>query len=194
MISDLPAPLTGDPLSILAETLKEQGRHLSEFWTNMFAAWHVYPDDAFAYSEARRWLLFARNLSSLGSSIFFDRTPRPISSWRARLPLSTRLRKQRDTVEGVSDTLLNKMVDELTFVGDLSSMERQNEHLAAYKERGFNRCCTSPISRRRNLIAPDSGICTTGPRIGATPMIKRGYMSTPQGGSCTCESQGQART
>ena len=137
MVSDLPEELCRKPMGLLNDALVGAGRDPSAYWTSVFSAWHVYEEQQAAYREARQWLLLRGIFRPWLLETFLD--PEDVQRvLQSKDAFFDAFQRQQDQVDGVPEALLNKLVDRLTYVGDLGSMNAHIEHLNRYQALGFS--------------------------------------------------------
>ena len=121
MMSDMPAALAADAVKQLDDGLACTRKSRPRFHTNMFAAWHVYPDEAAARAEARRWLVLRGIFRPWVLETFLDDAG-VAQVMRNADAFWSAFRSGRDQVVGVDDAVLDALVDNLTFVGSTSDI------------------------------------------------------------------------
>lgn len=136
MMSDVPPGPAAVALGFLDAGLERAGRRRAEFWTSVFTAWHVYPDEAEARREARRWLLLrgifrpwllAEFLAPADIDLVMDSQP----------AFARAFATGSHTVEGVPDRVLDALVDNVTLCGSPRSLDRIIEKLRGLAAAGF---------------------------------------------------------
>jgi len=136
MMSDMPAGLAGGALETLDAALAKNGRTRAEFQTNAFAAWHVYESSDQAYAEARQWLVLRGIFRPWVLREFLDEADVD-TVMASRSAFWDAFRSGSDSVEGVPRTVLDAMVDNLTFTGSITSLEKKIEKLKSYESAGL---------------------------------------------------------
>ena len=137
MMSDMPVHLAAKAIATLDQSLKKQGRRRPEFQTNAFAAWHVYADREQAMQEARQWLVLRGIFRPWVLGEFLDEKEVELvmssgaAFWNA-------FRSQSPLVEGVPDSVLDRMVENLTFVGGITEIEKKVDKLREFEAAGLN--------------------------------------------------------
>jgi alkanesulfonate monooxygenase SsuD/methylene tetrahydromethanopterin reductase-like flavin-dependent oxidoreductase (luciferase family) len=137
MMSDMPVLLAAQAISTLDESLEKYGRRRPQFQTNAFAAWHVYPDREQAMRESRQWLVLRGIFRPWVLREFLDEKEVELvmassaAFWNA-------FRSQSPIVDGVPDSVLDRMVENLAFVGGQSDIEKKTEKLRAFEKAGLN--------------------------------------------------------
>ena len=137
MMSDMPVLLAAQVIATLDQSLEKQGKRRPEFQTNAFAAWHVYADREQAMQEARQWLVLRGIFRPWVLGEFLDEKEVELvmssgaAFWNA-------FRSQSSLVEGVPDSVLDRMVENLTFVGGITEIEKKVDKLREFEAAGLN--------------------------------------------------------
>lgn len=136
MMSDMPVPMTVAAIETLDLALANQGRHRPDFSTNAFTAWHVYEDPAQARTEARRWLLLRGIFRPwlLAEFLEPDEVQLVMDSRDAFIEA---FRQGSSEVRGVSNVILDALVDNVTLCGTVSDLDQQVAKLRAYSRAGL---------------------------------------------------------
>ncbi len=154
MMSDMPSALTASAVTTLDIALQTHGKSRPEFATNAFTAWHVYRDADAARAEARRWLLLrgifrpwllAEFLDPAEVQLVMDSQPAFAAAFRAGSA----------EVEGVPESVLDALVDNITFCGALADIDGKLLKLREYAQAGLGaialRLYDSPLESIRIL-------------------------------------------
>ncbi len=154
MMSDMPAALTANAVSTLDVALQAHGKSRPDYATNAFTAWHVYRDAEAARLEARKWLLLrgifrpwllAEFLGPDDVQLVMDGQPAFAAAFRAGSA----------TVEGVPDSVLDALVDNITFCGAVADLDGKILKLQDYARAGLTaialRLYDSPMESIRLL-------------------------------------------
>jgi len=137
MMSDMPPALATAAIATLDKSLAEHSRERPEFQTNCFAAWHVYADPQQARREARKWLvlrgifrpwLLSEFLADEDVELVMRSEP---AFWQA-------FNAQSHIVEGVPDSVLDALVENLTFTASIDDLDRKIEKLHEYLASGLS--------------------------------------------------------
>jgi alkanesulfonate monooxygenase SsuD/methylene tetrahydromethanopterin reductase-like flavin-dependent oxidoreductase (luciferase family) len=137
MMSDMPVRLAAEAIATLDQSLEKYARRRPQFETNGFAAWHVYADREQAMREARRWLVLRGIFRPWVLSEFLDQKEVDLvmastaAFWNA-------FRQQSHIVDGVPDSVLNKMVENLTFAGSIDDVDKKIDKLKAFESAGLS--------------------------------------------------------
>jgi alkanesulfonate monooxygenase SsuD/methylene tetrahydromethanopterin reductase-like flavin-dependent oxidoreductase (luciferase family) len=136
MMSDMPAPLVANAIRTLDAGLEKSGKRRPGFRTNAFAAWHVYADRERAMCEARQWLVLRGIFRPWVLEQFLD--PGQVELVMASAPAFWKaFSTQSAIVEGVPDSVLDAMVENLTFVSALTELDHQIEKLRKFEAAGL---------------------------------------------------------
>jgi len=137
MMSDMPPALAARAVATLDRGLEKFSRSRPEFQTNCFAAWHVYEDLEQARREARQWLvlrgifrpwLLSEFLEAKDVDLVMNSTAAFWNAFNARTHL----------VDGVPDSVLDTLVDNLTFTARIGDLHRMIEKLHDYASAGLS--------------------------------------------------------
>ncbi len=137
MMSDMPAALAARAVATLDRGLEQFSRSRPEFQTNCFAAWHVYADLEQARREARQWLvlrgifrpwLLSEFLEAKDVDLVMNSTA---AFWNA-------FNERTHLVDGVPDSVLDTLVDNLTFTARIGDLHRTIEKLQEYVSAGLS--------------------------------------------------------
>ncbi|MEE4186381.1 MAG: LLM class flavin-dependent oxidoreductase [Gammaproteobacteria bacterium] len=136
MMSDVTLPRIAEAMAALTGSLHEQGR--TEYFpvSNLYA-WHVFPDRAQALAEARAKLFVRGMLEDWYISPFLDAAEcaQVEASFNA---FAMAYARNSPVIEGVPDALVEKLVENLTFVGTPQDVDQITEELLAFKAAGLN--------------------------------------------------------
>jgi alkanesulfonate monooxygenase SsuD/methylene tetrahydromethanopterin reductase-like flavin-dependent oxidoreductase (luciferase family) len=136
MMSDMPVPLVAAAIDKLDKALDEHARRRPAFQTNAFAAWHVYDDRDRAVQEARQWLVLRGIFRPWVLSEFLDVDAVELVM-RSAEAFWTAFRAGNPVVDGVPDSVLDAMVDNLAFVGSSADIDRQIDKLRHFEAAGL---------------------------------------------------------
>ena len=124
-------------MDILSKALSHHDRDASTFRINNLFAWHVKADRQEAVSEARRklWVrgmverwYIAPVLDDEECDLVEKNMPGIIKAYVANSPV----------IEGIPNAIVDKLVDELTFTGDLGDVDELIERFWTFKDAGVN--------------------------------------------------------
>jgi alkanesulfonate monooxygenase SsuD/methylene tetrahydromethanopterin reductase-like flavin-dependent oxidoreductase (luciferase family) len=137
MFSDLTLGRLDETMKILNDALAASKRSATGFRINNLMAWHVKRDRSEAMAEARRklWVrgmverwYISPVLNESDCKFVADNMPAFIKAYTTNSP----------EIEGVPDEIVDTIVDELTFTGDLSDIDELIERFWRFKNAGVN--------------------------------------------------------
>lgn len=136
MMSDVTLPRIAEAMAVLNQSLSEHGRDVSAFPISNLYAWHVKSDRQEALREARAKLFVRGMLEHWYISPFLDAQECELveASFGA---FASAYINNSDEIVGVPDALVNKLVENLTFAGDLNDVDRFVEQLLEFKAAGL---------------------------------------------------------
>lgn len=138
--SDLSVNLAHDRITSALDCRRDAGLPVSGFRFNNFMAWYVYDDPLEARFEARRWIGFRALFRDYMMKEFV--TDDEFQLLLAHMPaIYAMAPKNTDSVEGISDELLDRCVDHLTLTGGVTDLDRIIEHLLEFKAIGVTEIC-----------------------------------------------------
>ncbi|MDH3977235.1 MAG: LLM class flavin-dependent oxidoreductase [Gammaproteobacteria bacterium] len=137
MFSDLTLGRLEETMKIVNEGLTDNNRDKPSFRLNNLFSWHVKENLAEAKAEARRKLWVRGMLMDWYISpaldpdecqLVADHMPAFIKAYTTNSP----------EIDGVPDSLVDKLLDELTFTGDFNSVDALIEKFHRFKDAGIN--------------------------------------------------------
>jgi len=137
MFSDLTLGRLDETMTVLNDALTANNRSDAGFRINNLMAWHVKRDRDEAMAEARRklWVrgmiehwYISPVLDESDCKFVADNMPAFIKAYTTNSP----------EIEGVPDEIVDTIVDELTFTGDLSDVDQLIERFWRFKKAGVN--------------------------------------------------------
>ena len=137
MFSDLTLGRLDETMTVLNDALTANNRSGAGFRINNLMAWHVKRDRDEAMAEARRklWVrgmiehwYISPVLDESDCKFVADNMPAFIKAYTTNSP----------EIEGVPDEIVDTIVDELTFTGDLSDIDQLIERFWRFKKAGVN--------------------------------------------------------
>lgn len=137
MMSDMPPAVAAGALNTLDQGLANHLKSRPDFRTNCFSAWHVYADVEQARREARQWLVLRGIFRPWLLSEFLDAEEVDLvmnsaaAFWRA-------FNERTHLVEGVPDSVLDALVDNLTFTASVQDLDSKIEQLHEYSAAGLS--------------------------------------------------------
>jgi alkanesulfonate monooxygenase SsuD/methylene tetrahydromethanopterin reductase-like flavin-dependent oxidoreductase (luciferase family) len=137
MFSDLTLGRLDESMEILTTALADAGRTDQDFRINNLFAWHVKADRREAMQEARRKLWVRGMVERWYISPFLE--PAEVDLVESNMAGIIRA-YMTDTpdIDDLPAPLLDKLVDELTFCGDQTDIDRLVERFWAFKDAGVN--------------------------------------------------------
>jgi 5,10-methylenetetrahydromethanopterin reductase len=136
MQSDVAPEMFDWPMPVLKETLQEQGRTEDNFRISNFLAWHVKEDREASFQEARRELVIRAWLERPWLEPFLEPDDVELvlnNKW----PFLDAYRKKSGDIEGVSQHIVDALVEGLSCAGDPGDLNRHIEKLHKYADAGY---------------------------------------------------------
>jgi 5,10-methylenetetrahydromethanopterin reductase len=137
MMSDVPLPRMAEISGHIQQGLETVGRSRRDFRLNNFFAWHIKPNAAESLAEARQGLIWRGFLQDWHISPFLSSEECQLVQDNRNSFLDTFL-NQLDHVAGVPDTIVDKLVRNLTFAGDHDGIDVVIEHLQRFSDAGLD--------------------------------------------------------
>lgn len=137
MLSDLPPRLAVAAIATARRAAIEHERDAAALWFSSFTAWHVYPDLAAARREAKRWLLL-RGLFRpwvLQEFLAPEECELIMASQQAFV---SAFAAGSHEIEGVPDSLADKLVDNLSLTASTDNLDSLAEELLRYRDAGLS--------------------------------------------------------
>ena len=137
MMSDVTLARIDECMAIIDESLKNNGRDRNTFAISNLFSWHVKPDQEEAVKEARAKLFVRGMLENWYISTFLDPEESQIveNNFNA---FAHAYAHNTDVIEGVPDAIIEKLLNHLTFTGDLSNVDRFVEEMVQFKNAGLD--------------------------------------------------------
>ncbi len=136
MMSDVPLSRMSEVTGYIDQGLADAGRSREEFRINNFFAWHIKENRAESTAEARQSLIWRGLLQEWHISTFL--TEDECALVEANRPAFMRAFLQKsDRIEGVPEHIVDALVKNLTFAGDVGAIDTAIEHLKAFEEAGL---------------------------------------------------------
>jgi alkanesulfonate monooxygenase SsuD/methylene tetrahydromethanopterin reductase-like flavin-dependent oxidoreductase (luciferase family) len=136
MMSDVPPGPARGVIGTLDAALAALGKARPAFWTSVFTAWHVYDDIAEARAEAKRWLLLRGIFRPWLLAEFLDAKDVELVI-ASRVAFAKAFAAASDKVEGVPDSVLDALVDNVTLCGTPKDVEKLAAKLRALAGAGL---------------------------------------------------------
>jgi len=134
--SDFVVPLMKDFVEATHADLEAAGRSPAEFRISNFWAWHIKEDAEASVREARRELMLRGWLGEQYFAPFLDEAEVKFMREHEQDFLDAFLRGT-DVIENVPDALVNKMIENISFVGGLDRIDDAIETLHAFADAGL---------------------------------------------------------
>jgi alkanesulfonate monooxygenase SsuD/methylene tetrahydromethanopterin reductase-like flavin-dependent oxidoreductase (luciferase family) len=137
MLSDIDLPFLAATLGELECGLARARRERHALRVNNLIAWHVKPDRAAAYSEARR-MLWVRGIWERARIAPYlepaeaDLVQRSLPAWQKSYA------EGREDIPGVPQRIVDTLVDNMTFTGSHGDLERIVHKLRAFRDAGVD--------------------------------------------------------
>lgn len=136
MLSDVPAALIPTALEHIDRGRASIGQGRADFPLSNFMAWHVYQDRDQAYREGRQWLLlrglFRRHILEL----FLEPADCDLVMASKAAFIDAYQQRSHD-VAGVSDSVLDALVSNLTLAGTIAELDAKIEKLHTLARAGL---------------------------------------------------------
>jgi alkanesulfonate monooxygenase SsuD/methylene tetrahydromethanopterin reductase-like flavin-dependent oxidoreductase (luciferase family) len=137
MMSDVPLSRMPEVTGYIDDGLRDAGRDRPAFRINNFFAWHIKANREESMGEARQGLIWRGLLQEWHISTFLDE--KECSLVEANRPAFLNAFLQRsDRIEGVPESIVDALVQNLTFAGDVTAIETAIEHLQAFEQAGLD--------------------------------------------------------
>jgi alkanesulfonate monooxygenase SsuD/methylene tetrahydromethanopterin reductase-like flavin-dependent oxidoreductase (luciferase family) len=136
MTSDFCLPLMRQRIAEIYEELDAIGRPRDSFRISNFWAWHIKEDEAASWREARRELILRGYLGEQYFAPFLE--PHELQLMRGHFnDFLAAWRKGSDVIDNVPDELVTKMLDNISFVGGLDTLDRTIATLQEFAAAGL---------------------------------------------------------
>lgn len=137
MFSDLTLGRLDETMQILSGALTDAGRDTGSFRINNLFSWHVKRDRQEAVAEARRKLWVRGMLEHWYISPALNERDCKFVAENMQAFVKAYL-TDSPVIDGVPDELVDLLIDELTFTGDLTDVDALIERFWKFKEAGVN--------------------------------------------------------
>ena len=136
MMSDMPPGPAREVIATLDAGLAAAGKSRPSFWTSVFTAWHVYPDEAEARREAKRWLLLRGIFRPWLLAEFL--APADVKLVMAsRAAFARAFAAGSDVVDGVPERVLDALIDNVTLCATPRSLDKVIGKLQELRDAGL---------------------------------------------------------
>lgn len=137
MMSDVPLLRMEEVSGHIDDGLRDAGRDREQLQVNNFFAWHIKENLAESVAEARQGLIWRGFLQNWHMATFLD--PDECELVQAHRPAFLNAFLQHsDQIEGVPEKIVDALVENLTFAGDMSAIDGVVAHLRAFEEAGLD--------------------------------------------------------
>lgn len=135
MMSDVTLPRMAESMAVLRASLQKHGRP-AEFPVSNLYAWHVHEDRSVAVAEARAKLFVRGMLEHWYIEPFLD--PDECALVEANFTAFAKAYAlNTPDIEGVPDALVDKLIENLTFVGTPDDIDSFIEQLLEFRDHGL---------------------------------------------------------
>lgn len=136
MMSDFTIPMVREMASIVAKTQAEADCTVKDFTINNFFAWHMKSDLAAARDEARRFMVLRGILKPRYLLTFMNEDDCEFVQQHMGA-FWTAWNEQTEVIEGVPESILDTLIDNLTLTGDESDADRMVDELREFRDAGL---------------------------------------------------------
>jgi hypothetical protein len=136
MMSDFVVPLLKEFVTATHADLKKFGRSPADFRISNFWAWHIKTDPEASRAEARRELMLRGWLRDKYFAPFLDEDELKIMRDHEQDFLNAFLRGS-DVIENVPAPLVDKMIENISFVGGLDQIDAAIDTLKQFADAGL---------------------------------------------------------
>jgi hypothetical protein len=137
MMSDVPLSRMSEVTGYIDQGLNDVGRDRQAFRINNFFAWHIKENGAESMAEARQSLIWRGLLQEWHISTFLTEDECALVEANRPAFMQAFLQKS-DRIEGVPEHIVDALVKNLTFAGDVGAIDTAIEHLKAFEEAGLD--------------------------------------------------------
>ena len=137
VLSDAVPSFTAEAMDIVRATLPEREESAGPFRSSNFWAWHVKADRAAALKEARRELIIRSWLDRGHIDSFMSAEDCDFIDAN-KTPFITAYRDRTGDIKGVSQRIIDELIEGITTTGDLTEMDKHIERLTEFKTAGLD--------------------------------------------------------
>ncbi len=136
MRGDCSPALMRESIKHIDEGLAANGRSREDFRVSNFWAWHIKEDKEAAQREARRELVLRGMLQTHYTDVHLSKEDSEFvqanmgAFWKA-------FSSRSGVIEGVPESIVNTLVDEMSSTGDLNDLDREIERMKEFKAAGL---------------------------------------------------------
>ena len=137
MMSDVTLARINECMTVIDESLKASNRKRETFAISNLFSWHVKRDRKEAVSEARKKLFVRGMLDHWYISTFMDQKECQIVE--DNLPaFAYAYANNTDHIEGVEDSIIDKLINNLTFTGTYDDVDKFTNEMIHFKQSGLD--------------------------------------------------------
>jgi len=137
MLGDTTEQRLASSLQLINENLEIHGRRRDDLRVSCLVAWHVKESKAASASEAKRHLALRGMLDRWFLETFLDEEEcRLVDANRENIFMA--YKQKTDTIEGVPDEIVDKLIDNLSMSGDHDDIDRHIATLGRYRDMGLD--------------------------------------------------------
>ena len=137
MMSDVTLARIDECMTVIDESLKASNRKRETLAISNLFSWHVKRDRKEAVSEARKKLFVRGMLDHWYISTFMDQKECQIVE--DNLPaFAYAYANNTDHIEGVEDTIIDKLINNLTFTGTYDDVDKFTNEMIHFKQSGLD--------------------------------------------------------
>jgi len=137
MLSDVAIGKMVEVLGNIDVGLQKSGRNRSDFPVSNFFAWHIKESKEESVAEARRELVWRGVLQQWYTEPFLGAEDAAFVEQNFEAFLQAFYRRSPE-IEGVPESIIQALVDNLTFSGDVSDVPKVVEHLREFEAAGLD--------------------------------------------------------
>jgi len=135
MMSDVTLPRLDESIAAVKEGLAENNRSMEDFHVNNLYAWHIKDTREEARDEAKRKIWVRGLLQRWYLEPFLDKEDCDLIEYKQGLFAKSYF-QNIPTVPGIPDSLMDKLVDNITLTGDMSDIDKQIEIMKQFEAGG----------------------------------------------------------
>ncbi len=137
MLGDTTEERLASSLRLIEDNLKTHGRRRDDVPVSCLVAWHVKEDKELSASEAKRHLALRGMLDTWFLKTFLDEEECRIVD-ENRASIFKAYKEQTDSIDGVPDAIVDKLVDNLTMSGNHDDVDNHIATLRRYRDLGLD--------------------------------------------------------
>jgi|ETNmetMinimDraft_26_1059896.scaffolds.fasta_scaffold03905_5 alkanesulfonate monooxygenase SsuD/methylene tetrahydromethanopterin reductase-like flavin-dependent oxidoreductase (luciferase family) len=137
MMSDVPLTRMKEVTGNIDQGLQDAGHNRQDFRINNFFAWHIKENREESMAEARQGLIWRGLLQEWHISTFLDEEECALVEANRPAFLNAFLQRS-DRIEGVPESIVDRLVENLTFAGDTDTLDTVIKHLQDFAAAGLD--------------------------------------------------------